>query len=223
VALLNKAVAEELGVLPVAVRGGGALLWVALCDPTDEALLAEVTRRTGRRVKACLIGPRELNQAMQQLAEPASTPASVPMPAAVLPVAAPPFRSNGGASPFQAPGASIQPMSTGAFSAVSNGLLAARATNSDVNAFQPLGGMAPPLPKGGVSVFSVEAPATPPPPAAPPGAGPAVGSAEIRRLEEEVAQVRQVVRILTQLLVERGALDNEELRTRLRAERDRKG
>src|SRR5689334_14902165 len=48
VGLLDLRIADELGVLPVAVRGGGALLWVAMCDPTDEALLQDVQRRSGR-------------------------------------------------------------------------------------------------------------------------------------------------------------------------------
>ena len=64
--------------LPVALRGGGALLWVALCDPTDDPTLQEVARRAGRRVKPCLIGPRELAKALQHAA--ANPPQAAPQP-----------------------------------------------------------------------------------------------------------------------------------------------
>jgi hypothetical protein len=53
--------------------------------------------------------------------------------------------------------------------------------------------------------------------------GPPVRSPDLPRIEEELAQVKQVVKVLTQMLVERGALDGEELKRRLRMERERKG
>jgi hypothetical protein len=56
----------------------------------------------------------------------------------------------------------------------------------------------------------------------PPGPVAAGKSAELQKLEDELAQAKQVIRVLTQLLVERGHIDGEELKRRLRAERDRR-
>lgn len=183
-ALLERRVTEELGVLPVAVRGGGALLWVALCDPTDEALLSEVARLTGRRVKACVIGPRELTRAHAQLAAqpPAPAPASygVPLPP---------------------PGVAMPPHVPMPFAPMAN----------------QMGGAAPSMMPPGWPAYAFGA--TPPQPH-PPGSAPK--SADVARLEEELAQARQVVKVLSQMLVERGLIDGEDFKRRLRQERDRR-
>jgi hypothetical protein len=63
-------------------------------------------------------------------------------------------------------------------------------------------------------------------PSLPPSAritpGGATLSSTERRLEEDLQQVRAVVKVLTQMLVDKGLLDGEDLKKRLRAERDRK-
>jgi len=214
-ALLDLRNAEELGVLPVAVRGGGALLWVALCDPTDEGLLAEVARRTGRRVKACLIGPRELARALQLLQPGVAQPGAP------------------SASPFQVPNAAPNAMPSGQFriplpAAPPPGLQAMAGypvmPNGIPSNMQPTG----PYAAYGLSGVGGPAPMMPPGmpgmPSLPPGnsQGPVSRSSDTQRLEDELAQVRQVVKVLTQLLVERGLIDGEELKRRLRAERERK-
>lgn len=186
-ALLERRVVEELGVLPVAVRGGGALLWVALCDPTDESLLSEVARLTGRRVKACVIGPRELTRALAQLAaHPAHPPPASPPSFGV---------------PLPPPGAAMPPHVPLPYAPMPN----------------PMGGTAPAMMPGWPAyAYGV----TPPQPHAPGAAAPK--SAEVARLEAELAQARQVVKVLSQMLVERGLIDGEEFKRRLRQERDRK-
>jgi hypothetical protein len=199
VALINHALAEELGILPVAVRGGGALLWVAVTDPTDEAALAEVGRRTGRRVKACLIGPRELTKALEQLLLLDPTVSLQPL-SVVAPLSGP--------STIPAvPSLSGRPTSPGLREpphAVPNGAVVGLT-------MPPEGGpdaAHPAVPAATVRVASPDAGVLDPFHVAP----------DLRRIEEELAQTRHVVKVLTQALVERGVLDSEELKRRLRGE-----
>lgn len=215
VALLDRRVVADLGVLPVALRGGGALLWVALCDPTDEATLAEVMSACGRRVKPCLIGPREFDRALKQLASLPRTPLptqafpsaaatatghhpAVPMPSAGYPV---PTMVGPGLVPGQTPGAAPYPYAAG----MTQQMMSALA--------------------GGMPAMQQHLrPQTPPQtmPSMPGFARPGGGAGELQKLEEELAQARQVVRVLAQMLVEKGLLDGDELKQRLRAERERK-
>lgn len=209
VALLDQKSAEELGVLPVAVRGGGALLWVALCDPTDEPLLSEVSRRTGRRVKACLIGPRELTKALQQLQlGEAMTPQAQQPPPPPAPTTIPGLPVN--TAPNAAQRQPTAPPPTPSFGAVPNGY-APSLSIPGFPAYPFASGVTGPQPFGSMP------PAMPNPSQAPPGR-----TSDLQRLEEELAQVRHVVKVLTQMLVERGALDGDDLKRRLRADRERK-
>jgi hypothetical protein len=210
-ALIDTATAEELGVLPVAVRGGGSLLWVALCDPTDEPLQTEIARRTGRRVKPCLIGPRELSRAILQVQRGVGIPTPVGTP---LPGGFGLTGTTGGG--FRVPtGVGMtpaMPLPYGAGTLPPNGV--------------PPGGTPGVGSYAGYPFVSGMNPGTPIVQTTPGMAGAtgqsAVRSNDVQRLDDELAQVRRVVKVLTQMLVERGALDGEELKRRLRAERDRK-
>ncbi len=198
--LLDLHECEELGVLPVASRGAGALLWVAACDPTDEHLLLEVARRTGRRVKACLIGPRELGRALQQArARPRVSAAGAPAEGMPTPVPAP-----GAAAGHRAtmpPLAPVYPPRAPLFSG-----------DPPMSAVAPTARPAasPPVPSSAPALVT-------------PSSTPAARSRELERIEEELAYAKQAMKVLAQLLVERGLLDGEELKRRLRAERERKG
>jgi len=199
VALIDPRAAEELGVLPVAVRGGGTLLWVALCDPTDENLLSEITHRTGRRVKACLIGPRELSRALQRVLHGVN----IPTPLGTAPV--PGFASTGSFRPAPMPTSPGMAPYMGGGTLPPTGAGMPGTTGSYVG-YPFASGVGPAAPLPGT-----------------PTGTPAIRSSDVQRLDDELAQVRRVVKVLTQMLVERGALDGEELKRRLRAERDRKG
>jgi hypothetical protein len=233
VALLDARSSEEMGVVPVAVRGGGALLWVALCDPTDEALIAEVQRRTGRRVKACLIGPRELTRALQQIAQggmQAPPPVMSQQPQGYPPQQGMP---NAGVSgqyrvPLPLPSGIGQPGNSG-FPGMPNGVPPGMQPMPQQGGgypygYAPQGSMPPPMQQpmmgqpqmpGGYSM--------PLGTGAYPAGPPSRPGVDVQRLEDELAQARQVVKVLTQILVERGLIDGEDLKRRLRAERERKG
>lgn len=136
-ALLDHRARVELRTLPVAIRGTD-LLWVAVCDPSDDNLLAEIERRTARRVRPSLIGPRELVVALrlargETTAPPADARTSAPAPSTARPAR----------------------------------------------------------------------------------------ESTLSRLEDELEQTRKVVRVLTQILIEKGLLDSAELKRRLLAERER--
>lgn len=49
-----------------------------------------------------------------------------------------------------------------------------------------------------------------------PPAAPGTPRTDTRKLEEELAQAKHVVKVLVQMLVERGLIDGEELKRRLR-------
>lgn len=192
VALVDPRTAEELGVLPVAVRGAGGLLWVAMCDPTDDAILAEVSRRTGRRVKACLIGPRELAKALQQAQGKGGAYAAIQPP---------PVQT------YRAPAAPAPPPPTPVHATGSTGYAPATLASNGMP-----GGYAFPhgAPMAGTTLVQ-------PGPVASGGK-----STDLQRLEDELSQAKQVVKVLVQLLVERGLMDGEEFKRRLRAERERR-
>ena len=235
-ALIDPRAAEELGVLPVAVRGGGALLWVALCYSTDEQVIGEITRRTGRRVKACLIGPGGLERALQTISQgPGQQPPPPQQPAY-------PQQGQGMAPPqhgipLPSGMGSVQPMGGGQYQQMPNMI---------PQGMQPMPGSQYPYGYPPQQAMPMQPPMQQPPmqqmmaqqllnqqtmgmqtnygslgQVFPTGAPPA-RPGDTQRLEDELAQVKQVVKVLTQLLVERGALDGEELKRRLRAERERK-
>jgi hypothetical protein len=243
--LLDLRSCEELGVLPVAVRGGGALLWVAMCDPTDEQVAAEVTRRTGRRVKPCLIGPKEMVKALQGLGGVATAPTPQPQPSnyppptsaqfrVPLPSTAPPNPSVPMMNSMPSPMNGMPPMPSMPYGGMPNVM----------PSMQPMPGM----PQGGYPSYGYPGQAQMPMQhTMPPGMAaqmlqgmqgqqqqsyiPTGHTAPIatqrpgettQRLEDELNQARQVVKVLVQMLVERGLLDGEELKRRLRAERERK-
>ena len=264
IALLDARQSDELGVLPVAVRGNGALLWVALCDPTDEGLLGEVARRTGRRVKACLIGPRELAKAQQQLGQGGgSMPLQMPQPPQQpMQMQMPPQpmqqmqqmqqMPNPGVSgqfrvPFpsgmngqQMPGMGYPNMMPNGTPQQMMGSMPPMPGNPYGQPYgygqQMMGTMPPPgsmgPPQGMGQPMQMQSPPSPmglpsmgtmPPGMTPNGAlssGPQ--SRDMARLEEELTQAKQVVKVLAQLLVERNLIDGEELKRRLRTERERK-
>jgi hypothetical protein len=199
-ALLDVRQSDELGVLPVAVRGGGTLLWVAMCDPTDESLSLEVTRRTGRRVKACLVGPGQLSRALHQ-AGVAAQHGAAPMPPQ-------PVHQS-----FTPRPGTVPPMPMG------------YPTPMPMHP-HPMGAMGYPTPMPGQFPGYFGAPMAVPSMMGqvpmPPGAAVGGKSAELQKLEDELAQAKQVIRVLTQLLVERSLIDGDELKRRLRAERDRR-
>lgn len=195
-ALLDIRRIQELGALPVALRGGGGLLWVAMCDPTDEPTLAEVALRVGRRVKPCLIGPREFDRAMKELGstprEPQRTEA---FPAAVVSSAA--------------SGVNVEPMASPLRAQAPNPHAAGMTQRMVASPDSPL--RRPPQPSALETPSPVDAPASDP-----------ASSDAIAKLEEALEQARQVVKILAQMLVEQGVLDGDELKRRLRVERERK-
>lgn len=242
VALLDRRSCEELGAVPVALRGGGGLLWVAVCDPTDEALVTELSRRSGRRVKPCLIGPRELQRALQQTAfaapapggpHPGAPPPHPPGPMPSAPSAAP--YPSGYPAPYRMPmPGSVPGVPPLPYAAMSNGGgmgLAAGMPGQPYPSGFPYGAMPQPMPQPlpipqampqQVTLPPMPQQVTMPPGAQPPAHAPPDRGPEIQRLEEELAQARQVVKILAQMLVERGVIDGEDLKRRLRTERDRK-
>jgi len=59
-ALLDGQICQEKFVLPIALREGGELLWLAMGDPTDSATMALVRKRTGKRVRPVVAGPTEI-------------------------------------------------------------------------------------------------------------------------------------------------------------------
>jgi hypothetical protein len=58
--LLEFKFCSERYVLPVALREGGELLWLAMGDPTDSTTMALVRRQTGKRVRPVVAGPTEI-------------------------------------------------------------------------------------------------------------------------------------------------------------------
>jgi hypothetical protein len=58
--LLDPQTALDRLALPVALRDGGATIWVAMADPTDDDLLKLLQRNSGKRVRPMVCGPQEL-------------------------------------------------------------------------------------------------------------------------------------------------------------------
>lgn len=187
---------EALGALPVALRGGGGLLWVAMCDPTDEPTLAELAVLVGRRIKPCLIGPREFARAVKQLnATPSEPQRTEAFPTSVVSAAA--YVMNANSEPMVSPPQVPNPHAAGVTQRM--------VQPSDTSQRRPLPttGQMTPSPMD----FSNSGSAS---------------NETIQKLEEALEQARQVVRILSQMLVEQGVLDGDEFKRRLRAERERK-
>lgn len=183
---------QEWEALPVALRGGGGLLWVAMCDPTDEPTLAEIASSVGRRVKPCVIGPREFERALKELtATPREPQRTEAFPTAVGAAAGTVVTPN--AEPMISPPRShIPPYAAG---------VTQRMVPPEDS---PLRRPVHPSPQG-----------TPLP-------NSASSEQAIQKLEETLEQTRQVVKILAQMLVEQGIVDGDELKRRLRAEQKRK-
>ena len=64
--LLDARTCVERFVLPVALRENGALLWLAMADPTDQDTISLVGRRTQKRVRPAVAGPSEILRAARQ-------------------------------------------------------------------------------------------------------------------------------------------------------------
>jgi hypothetical protein len=64
--LLDARTCVDRFVLPVALRENGALLWLAMADPTDQDTIALVGRRTQKRVRPAVAGPSEILRAARQ-------------------------------------------------------------------------------------------------------------------------------------------------------------
>jgi Type II secretion system (T2SS), protein E, N-terminal domain len=65
-ALLDSRICTERFVLPVALREGGGLLWLAMADPTDQESIALITRRTQKRVRPAVAAPSEILRTARQ-------------------------------------------------------------------------------------------------------------------------------------------------------------
>ena len=64
--LLDVRTCVERFLLPVALREGGSLLWLAMADPTDQDSIALVSRRTQKRVRPAVAAPSEILRAARQ-------------------------------------------------------------------------------------------------------------------------------------------------------------
>jgi hypothetical protein len=64
--LLDARTCVDRFVLPVALRENGALLWLAMADPTDQDTISLVARRTQKRVRPAVAGPSEIVRAARQ-------------------------------------------------------------------------------------------------------------------------------------------------------------
>ncbi|HWE24588.1 MAG TPA: hypothetical protein VG496_11690 [Myxococcales bacterium] len=64
--LLDARTCVERFVIPVALRDGGTLLWLAMADPTDEESIALVGRRAQKRVRPAVAAPSEIVRAARQ-------------------------------------------------------------------------------------------------------------------------------------------------------------
>ena len=64
-ALLDARTCAELFLLPVALREGGELLWLAMADPTDPEAMDLVRRKTQKRVRPAVAGPSEILRAVR--------------------------------------------------------------------------------------------------------------------------------------------------------------
>lgn len=64
-ALLDARTCAERFLLPVALREGGELLWLAMADPTDPEATDLVRRKTQKRVRPAVAGPSEILRAVR--------------------------------------------------------------------------------------------------------------------------------------------------------------
>jgi hypothetical protein len=64
--LLDARTCVDRFVLPVALREGGSLLWLAMADPTDQEAIALVGRRTQKRVRPAVAAPSEILRTARQ-------------------------------------------------------------------------------------------------------------------------------------------------------------
>ena len=77
-ALLDMKTCCDRFVLPVALRENGALLWLAMGDPTDSESMAVVRRKTEKRVRPVVAGPSEILREARKLYSTPMTPVSSP-------------------------------------------------------------------------------------------------------------------------------------------------
>jgi len=66
-ALLDARTCAERFLLPVALREGGELLWLAMADPTDEEAIGVVRRKAQKRVRTAVAAPTEILRAVRTL------------------------------------------------------------------------------------------------------------------------------------------------------------
>src|SRR4051812_49747436 len=79
--LLDARFCAERFVLPVALREGGELLWLAMADPTDQDAIAVVRARSQKRGRPAGAGPSEILRGVRSLhAAPAGRSAPEPGP-----------------------------------------------------------------------------------------------------------------------------------------------
>src|SRR2546430_6972405 len=64
-ALLDARTCTDGFLLPVALREGGELLWLAMADPTDPEAMDLVRHRTQKRVRPAVAGPSEILRAVR--------------------------------------------------------------------------------------------------------------------------------------------------------------
>jgi hypothetical protein len=64
-ALLDVRFCEPHVVVPVALREGNEVLWLAMADPTDQETLALVRRKTQKRIRPAVAGPGEIARALR--------------------------------------------------------------------------------------------------------------------------------------------------------------
>jgi hypothetical protein len=64
-ALLDARTCTDRFLLPVALREGGELLWLAMADPTDPEAMDLVRRKTQKRVRPAVAGPSEILRALR--------------------------------------------------------------------------------------------------------------------------------------------------------------
>src|SRR2546430_15630599 len=63
--LLDARTCIDRFLLPVALREGGELLWLAMADPTDPEAIDLVRRKTQKRVRPAVAGPSEILRAVR--------------------------------------------------------------------------------------------------------------------------------------------------------------
>ncbi|HYZ89214.1 MAG TPA: hypothetical protein VE620_07960, partial [Myxococcales bacterium] len=64
--LLDARTCVDRFVIPVALREGGTLLWLAMADPTDQDSISLVARKTQKRVRPAVAAPSEILRTARQ-------------------------------------------------------------------------------------------------------------------------------------------------------------